>query len=216
MRVSVRCFLSRKALETYGFGSLLTEDELARINLQWQTNKPNLHGYTRCNWSSYTVRSTGCPSQNHHLWNVYLVVQKEGHWNLFYMISIRRHCWLLVSPLPHILPSIFIRSQPRACQATWQCHQRQYMSKSFGGAQPMVRVTTLLAWAACDWHSSNDIPSRIFLIRDCAPSGWLSPFQDRFKRLIRRIHVLQNFQQQNCPLLIRQKHVLWKSNCVML
>ena len=175
-------FVSRE----FGFGWLLTGDKLARINSQRRTNGAtytDTHAAMEVLGTINKLPFTESPFVKY----LFIGANNEGYWNSFYM-SLQLEdvvdCLQVLYP-KFDLVFLFDHSQGHARRRD-NALSAQHMSKSYGGAQPMMRETTILAEEGFlgphlpELHVT-DTQSMIFLANDSGP-WYLTPDQRAFQQ----------------------------------
>ncbi|KAI2495738.1 hypothetical protein MHU86_18762 [Fragilaria crotonensis] len=175
-------FVSRE----FGFGRPLTEDELARINLHRQQSRAtytDTHAAMEILGTINKVALTESPFVKY----LFIRANNEGYWNSFYM-SLQLEdvvdCLQVLYP-EFDLVFLFDHSQGHARKRD-QALSAQHMSKSYGGAQPLMRDTTIMAEEGyLGPHLPElrvaDIQSMTFAAKDKGP-WYLSPEQQAMQR----------------------------------
>jgi hypothetical protein len=175
-------FVSRE----FGFGRLLTEDELARINSQRRTNGAtyiDTHAAMEVLGTINKSPFTESPFVRY----LFIGANNEGYWNSFYM-SLQLEdvvdCLQVLYP-EYDLVFLFDHSQGHARRRD-NALSAQHMSKSYGGAQPMMRETTILAEEGflgphLPELRVGDTQSMIFIADDSGP-WYLTPEQQSSQR----------------------------------
>ena len=134
-------FVSRE----FGFGKLLTEDELAKINShrrQSGATYTDTHADMEILGTINKIALTESPFVKY----LFIGANNEGYWNSFYMSLQLKDvvdCLQVLNP-KFDLVFLFDHSQGHACKRD-HALSAQNMSKSYEGAQPVMRDTTIMA-----------------------------------------------------------------------
>jgi hypothetical protein len=172
----------------FGFGRLLTEDELAKITSKRQTNGAT-YDDTQHTAMEVLVTITKLPfTESPFGTYIFIGAINEGYWNSRYM-SLQFgdfvNCLHVLYPV-FDLAFLFDHSKGHGRQQD-NALSAQHMSKPYGQAQPMMRETTELAEEGfLDPHLPElrvtDTQSMIFLANKSGPCYYLTPDQRALQR----------------------------------
>jgi hypothetical protein len=139
------CMLSAFVSREFGFDRLLTNDELAKINA---ARRASTATYTDTQAAMEILGTINKPvlTESPFVKYLFIGVNNEGYWNSYHM-SLQFEdvvdCLQVLYP-NYDLVFIFAHSQGHARQREHALSAQQ-MSKSYGGAQPRMRDTTIMA-----------------------------------------------------------------------
>jgi hypothetical protein len=175
-------FVSRE----FGFGRLLTVNELAMINEKQRANGAtytDTHAAIEIQGTIFKKPLTESPFVKY----LFIGANNEGYWNSFYMsLQLEDVVDCLQVLFPEFdLVFLFDHSQGHARRRD-NALSAQHMSKSYGGAQPVMRETIIMAEEGFlgphlpELHVA-DTQSMVFTAGDTGP-WYLSPDQQALQR----------------------------------